>query len=320
MTEQQTQKKLIHLHKIVEAGEKGFATAAANTSNPGVKILLKTYAQQRAQFKLEILAELHRTGKDVKPRSSIPGMIHRGRVAIFAAMTIEKDRREKVILKESALGEGVAVRTYENTLKGDLPAQARQLVSRQLDEVRKVSEQILLLRGYDGKQLVLQSFESEKSAAAVIQSLRMAGFPAEVITKISLDDLDMHRGRGATVLETVLSGAFGGALWGGLTGILVGFGVLQTISPAPVGAAAVLLTWALVALGFLLLGVFISSFLALFIGTSISDEDTHQVGEIDDRTRVIVEVLVNQARAGEAARIMEQAMLQTSQPILSTSK
>ncbi len=41
-------KALDYLYRIVEAGEKGYAVAAANVDNRGLKLLFKSYAQQRA--------------------------------------------------------------------------------------------------------------------------------------------------------------------------------------------------------------------------------------------------------------------------------
>jgi uncharacterized protein (TIGR02284 family) len=304
MNDAQVRRSLQSIYKIAEAGEKGFATSAASMSSPGLKALLKSYAQQRARFKDEILEELRRLGGDTRPGSSIPGMIHRGRVAIFAAMLIEKDRRERTVFSEAAMGERVAVNTYERALKRDLPGHIQDLLTRQLGEVRKVSEQVQLLHGTGGKRLVVQLFENEKTADGVIQTLKDANFVPDSIEKIPLDRLELHQGRGATVRETVLSGAFGGALWGGLTGILAGFGVLQTLSPQPQGAASIAGIWVMVALGFLLLGAFISSILALFIGVGVSEEDRHEVRGFAGRNQILVRVLTDQSRANDAVQMM----------------
>ena len=96
------------------------------------------------------------------------------------------------------------------------------------------------------------------------------------------------------MVETVLSGSVGGALWGGLTGILVGFGVVQSVGQASAEFSMMLGTWLLVAFGFLLLGAFISSVLALFIGLGIHEDDTYQYREIVDNYQILVHMLVDQ--------------------------
>jgi uncharacterized protein (TIGR02284 family) len=280
------------LFRTVEAGEKGYATAAANTPHTGMKILFKIYAQQRAKFKEEIRAEIMRTNPGFNPGSSIPGMIHRGRVTIFAAMTIEKEMQEKVILKEVALGEKFAIRAYEKALKANLPENIRPEIERQLAEVRQAGSQIELLLGQDGKRLVIHlenDADSSRPAELLVQNIELL---AEVSQKISVSGNDLYQGKGATVLETVLSGAFGGGLWGSLTGLLVGFGVIQTVSPSPSGTGETLLIWLLTVIAFLFLGAFIASGLAFFIGAGISDDDNYQVREIIETHPVLVQTLI----------------------------
>ncbi len=111
ISDHQFRRVLRHLYRIVDAGEKGYATAAANMPDPALKILLKLYAQQRYNFKQEILAELRRLGSDTHPSVSLPGTIHRGRVAIFAAMASSQPGQAAIVLKEAALGERVALRS-----------------------------------------------------------------------------------------------------------------------------------------------------------------------------------------------------------------
>src|SRR5690349_23527388 len=79
-------KTLASLYKIVEAGEKGYAVASANVNNRALKLFFSSYAQQRLNFKEEIFTEMERLGGSHKPRSSLLGIIHRGRIDIFATM------------------------------------------------------------------------------------------------------------------------------------------------------------------------------------------------------------------------------------------
>jgi uncharacterized protein (TIGR02284 family) len=301
MSEPATQNILEQLYRTVEAGEKGYATAATNTPNPGLKILFKIYAQQRAKFKEEIRTEIQRSTNDFNPGISIPAMIHRGRVTIFAAMTIEKETQEKVILKEVALGEKFAVRAYTKVLKSNLSEITRTMIEHQLEVVRQASSQINLLLGHEGRQLIVHlenDADPNRPAELLLKDVELL---AEVSQKISVSDSDLYQGKGATVLETVVSGAFGGALWGGLAGLLVGFGVLQTVSPSPILIAEILGIWVLTALAFLLLGAFVASGLAFFIGAGISQDDSYQVREIIEANPVLVQTLVGISQATDKA-------------------
>jgi len=130
-------KALSYLCRIVEAGEKGYAVSAANVSNQGLKLLLKSHAQQRSRFKSEILAEIRRLDSNLNPRNSIRGVLHRGRINIFSALAAGNDEKEKIVLKEIMVGEKIALKAYETALKKDLPRETQGLISRQYAEVKK---------------------------------------------------------------------------------------------------------------------------------------------------------------------------------------
>src|SRR5688500_19697266 len=170
-----TRNALVYLYKIVEAGEKGYAVVASNVRTRALKILYKSYAQQRFQFKEEIFAEIQRLGGHARPGSNFLGLVHRGRIDIFAALTIGAENVEKVVLKEVLLGETVAVKAYEKTLKKDLAPETREMLERQFDEVRKVVEQVRLLKGQNGKRLVLRLYDSKTDAEEALQTRKSAG-------------------------------------------------------------------------------------------------------------------------------------------------
>jgi uncharacterized protein (TIGR02284 family) len=227
MTEKHTLKELARIYRILEAGEKGYAVSAVNINNRGLKVLFKSFAQQRARFKSEILAELHRLGGEMKTRSSLLGVIHRGRINIFATLTIGKDERERVVLKEILIGERFALHAYKRALKKELHPESCILVARQLMEMQQVVEQVSLLHGREGKRLVIRLFDNVKDAENAVLEIKNAGLQPEMIDRLGLNDaIELYEGKSTTVIETVISGAVGGAFWGGLIGILASVGML----------------------------------------------------------------------------------------------
>ena len=178
---------LSHLYSIVEAGERGYAVAAANVNNRGLKLLFKTYARQRADFKQEFKAELERMTGGFRPGSSFPAMIHRGRINIFAALTIGEQSRERVVLREVLVGERAALKAYENTLATLLPTGVKELIQRQYQAVQKVVHEVRLMRGIDGKQLVVRLYDSEADAARAVKALKQAHFDTASIEKSSIE-------------------------------------------------------------------------------------------------------------------------------------
>jgi hypothetical protein len=79
--------------------------------------------------------------------------------------------------------------------------------------------------------------------------------------------------------------------------LLVGFGVIRIVSPAPNAILEILGIWLLTALAFSFLGAFVASGLAFFIGAGISQDDSTQVREIVETNPVLVQTLVGVSQA-----------------------
>jgi len=301
-------KALISLYKIVEAGENGYAVVASNVKNRALKILFQSYSQQRRQFKDEIFREIQRLGGESRPKSSILGMIHRGRIDIFATLTIGDENVEKVLLKEVRLGERVALNTYERTLKQDLPPVTHALVEQQFQEVRKVVDQIRLLRGQDGKRLVLRLYDSRKDAEQALQSLKKAGISEQTI---KIEDFnppvfEPSKGRGTTILETILSGGVGGGIWGIVAGILAVISIVQIAALNERAASPIVVVMTL--LGLIAAGVFIGSMIGLFIGWGVTSQDDY-ISETVKDGEVLMQTLIDESLASKAWRIMNQVAI-----------
>lgn len=286
MTKRSTVQTLKDLYQIAEAGEKGFATAAANMPSPALKVRFKIYAQQRLSFKNEIMGELRRLGIDTRPWMNLPGAVHRGRVGVYAGMS-DSSSQERIILNEVVKGEKVAMRTYQKALALDLAAQPHKIIESQYAEIHKAFVQILCLRNDPAYRTALQLAASEQEVPKAVQGLVHSGFDPSEVETVDLTDHVLYQGSGATRAETMLAGTTGGALWGGVMGFLAGFGVLQTTSPA--GTEAAILTWFLTTIAFMLMGVLISSMLAFFISISILGGDRDQYSLIRQDAHFLVQ-------------------------------
>ncbi len=301
------------LYKIVEAGEWGYAVAASNVRNRALKARFKSRARQRMVFKEELMAELQRLGRQAKPRSSILGVIHRGRINIFAALTIGAENVEKTVLKEVTLGEGVALRSYERVLKKDLPSETRSIVERQFQQVLRTVDEIQLLRGRNGKRLLIRLFDSKPDAEAALLSLNHAGvskYTVEIkdFSETAEGGLYDQDGRGGiTIFETMASGAVGGATWGIVAGVLAVIGILRisAINRDAIMPAIPLLAF----LGLVIGGVFIGGMLGLFIGWGISSDDQY-VSEDIAHGEFIMRVMADELQASAAWKIMYQVAAQ----------
>ena len=310
MDNYQVVKALMNLYNIVEAGERGYAVSAVHIDNPGLKILFKSFAQQRAEFKTEILTEIKRLGGDRVPGSDVRGIIHRGRIGIFAALTIGKSDRERVVLKEVVLGEKVALRVYERTLKEDLPAITRQVVSSQHEQVRELVDQIHLMRGTTDNSMIVQLFDTTRDVSRALDAIEDSGFYPTRIEQINIHEaVDIYKGIGTTVLETSISGAVGGAVWGTLIGVLAGAGVGYANQYLPLGVIQTPYTGLFVALAGIIGGALIGMILGFVIGIGISEEDTYLYNQSQKNGNIILLAVVENSHAPDAQRIISQLKL-----------
>jgi len=313
MNNQRVVKALGYLCRIVEAGERGYAVAASNVSNRALKFLFQTFAQQRASFKQEIIAEIIRLGGHAHLSSSFLGMVHRGRIDIFAALTIGAENVEKVILKEVMVGERVALATYENTLKIDLPSDTREMVLRQLEEVRREVDQVRLLRGRNGKRMVVRLYDSKRDAEKALRSLKDAGIAENEIEMENLNpENELYNGRGTTILETIMSGAAGGAIWGAVAGILAAIGIFQIASFGLGNATPTTLQFigAISILGLVAGGSFIGSMIGLFIGWGITSADEYANTDGLKSEQILMRAVVKESIASTAWNILNRVAME----------
>jgi len=306
---------LSYLYRIVEAGEKGYAVAAANIDNMGLKMLFQSYAQQRARFKSEILAEILLHGGNTNIRSSIRGAIHRGRIDIFSALAAGKSEREKIVINEVALGESAAVRAYRRTLKCELPVETRKVIVKQNEELLQIYERVHLLKGMRGKYLVVQLFESQKEMAGALRLLEGAGHSLKSVESIHVaTDLESYEGRSNTVLEASASGAVGGAAWGGVIGAIAATSVESTIYWAAFGKIYFSGVWSLIVFAGILGGIFVGTSIGYAIGVSVKQDNANLLNETgrDKSEQTLLLVLVENSQFLEVRRILSRFSLRSA--------
>jgi uncharacterized protein (TIGR02284 family) len=304
MNSANTRQALIYLYKYVEAGEKGYAVVASNVRNRALKILYRACAQQRLKFKEEIFDEIQRLGGHTRPRSNILGILHRGRIDIFTAMTIGDESVENMLLKEILVGESAALRAYQKTLRADLPSETRRMVERQLNEVRNIVEQTELMKGKDGRRLLIRMYDSRQAAEHARKTLKDAGVAEEAVELRTWDHgMDLYQGRGTTVRETVMAGAVGMGSLGFLAGILAALGIAQISRGGGEEATPVIMVLAV--LGLVAAGIFIGGMAGLFIGMGIRSTDRYLYQDSLEHGDVIVRAITDSSRASKAWQIMK---------------
>lgn len=313
MNNRETVGTLQQLYKMCKAGERGFNIIAKAVNNRGLKVMLKTYAQQRRQMAGELQTLIAAMGGTVSARHSLRGMIHRGRIAIMTTLAIGPMETENVALKEAVLGEKTAVAAYENALKKNLTPDAKALVERQYTQIQAVNQKVNELRGVTSDRLVVRLFNSERDAATAVATLATKNFPQDAIETINLSQTNEfirhYNGEKSVTKEATLSGGLGGAIWGSILGAVAGIGLLQLTGIEPFGAATMAGTWGLIALSGTFSGLLIGAILGFFIGLGVSEQDAYLYDASIQRGTTMVLLKTNPRRAPEASQIMRQVNL-----------
>lgn len=124
-------------------GQEGFKDAAEGVERSDLKSTFYEYSQQRAQFAGELQQAVRTLGGEPETTSSFAGALHRGWIDIKAVIT---RRDEEAILNECERGEDSAVKVYQDALNQNLPANIREVISRQAADVKAAHDRVRSLR------------------------------------------------------------------------------------------------------------------------------------------------------------------------------
>ncbi|TPE43380.1 ferritin-like domain-containing protein [Pontibacter mangrovi] len=132
-----------HLIERCKDGAKGYKTASEDVEDQDLKDLFRKYAVQRDSMITELQDQLHKMGHTDEESSSIEGTMHRAWIDLKSALTA----RDRVrVLEECERGEDYAVKAYKEALEKDLPAQLKQIVEQQYQDVKNAHDHIRTLR------------------------------------------------------------------------------------------------------------------------------------------------------------------------------
>lgn len=134
------------LNDLIETskdGEEGFRTCAEDISDPQIKTLFMNRAQGCASAAAELQQLVRAYGGDPETSGGLGGALHRRWVDIKSAIMGKDDT---AVLKECERGEDIAVNSYRDAIKKNLPPDVRAVVERQYEGVLKNHDEVKRLR------------------------------------------------------------------------------------------------------------------------------------------------------------------------------
>lgn len=125
---------LNHLIETCRDGERGFRYAANHVKTADVKELFLEVAGQRERFADELIPYAQRLGGHEDGEGTFAASLHRSWMGIRDAIA---GHDEKAIIREVERGESAALAAYQDAVNGMLPPNARDVIERQCEAVRR---------------------------------------------------------------------------------------------------------------------------------------------------------------------------------------
>lgn len=215
-----------HLIAVDNESTKNFYAAAEQVENRAVKLLLKAYAQERAQFGRELRAVLPQADRDAAESTSALNFFQRGWLDLKAAMVVRRHRRHQVLLDDLHDLEASAVDAYREAAALSLPAAVQTVVNHQYERVRTVYDRVALLAKELEQRLALRLFNKTEDTAGVIQRLEQMGIPQRDLAIVPIEEIAVYKGdeqaSPRATREAIITGGLLGLLVGGTLGLLYG--------------------------------------------------------------------------------------------------
>lgn len=306
----ETQTLAQHLSRLSQAlqnSQEAYAYAAQHTRNRGLKLVLKSYAQQHAEFQ-DQLRTLAPAG-EAAPHTT-GSALGRGWASMRAWFTIRRQSRQRLLMEKALQSEKDTITAYEEALRASLPAQAQQIVQEQLTALRRTVSRLAALAAprRDGTLLV-RLYERPEQLDQVVSALEGAGVQREQVYIADVQRLqpyaDDTSGRERARWETMAAAALVGALVG--AAIILPFAIaLRLYFPQLNGIFTDSPTGVLVEylVGGALVGAIFGLYFSIFIGQDIVEDDAYFYEQSLENGQVLIAVSATPANRAEVEKAL----------------
>ncbi len=131
---------------ILRDGHEGFLELGKHLKDDKARLFFLKETQERSNFAAELENELHRLGvKDVHQSGMVSGKVHR----VWGELKAKLGGGDHTLLATAEQGEDVVKKAYKEALEEHLPADIRDVLTRQQTHIVKSHDLVRDLR--DGK-------------------------------------------------------------------------------------------------------------------------------------------------------------------------
>lgn len=300
------------LEELVEAllhTEKLYSTAAGNALNDELRQLFEARAEQREAF-AETIEQESWAVEDEEDGSGPLDVIRRGGLTIRAAMTIEPDKTDRLLIEDTREADQALLETYDKVLSEDLDRSVRATLQRQVTMIEATQANMATMLGMPQGQMVLALFGTVEQAEQAVNSLEEAGYKQDEIDLLAQEEAVkslIEDPRPETTKESATAGAVGGGAVGGLIGLIAGASTAIIMGVGTVltgGALAAALGITAAGAG---IGASYGGLLGALMGWGVSEGDIQHFIEGVRDGKILVAVETERNGSEQAAAIMRDA-------------
>jgi hypothetical protein len=288
--------------------QESYAYAAQHTRNRGLKLVLKSYAQERAQFQ----EQLRRFAPESLPLGAhgTDSALGRGWASMRAWFTIRRQSRQRVLMQKALESDKAVIVAYEDALRQQLPPDVMTQVRDQLAALYQAERRLTSLAAprRDGALLV-RLYERPEQVVQVVSALEGAGVQRDQVFVADVDHLDPYvndkpdreRARWETMLAAALVGAVIGCL------IVLPFAIaLRIYFPQLNGLVANSPTGVLIEylVGGALVGAIFGLYFSIFIGQDIVEDDAYFYEQSLENGKVLIAVPATPTNRADVEKVL----------------
>lgn len=311
------------IEQLCRLSEQGFNVAADNVANPGLKVILKRFAQERGRYAALLREEGGHANLLLRLRWGPFATLHRGWITVKAAVTIGEARRELTVLKECLRGERALLRVYGRAIRKNLPVPVHTALLAQHGRILQVERELQQMSGHTKERLLPHFLTGREEAEQAVHNLRQAGFDSDAIHVTPLAQLikSLQPGRRShSVGDSAATGGLLGAIVGTVVGAFVGGGMAMAVPgftfEVQTGVIETILATAVAGTG---IGLLFGGLLGSMIGLGVAQENDDYLLAEGAADSVLLTLQTDSARADLAGQILNGQGIQrldtTSEPL-----
>lgn len=306
--QEETTRNVQQLIEALQENQQFYRTAANNAISSQLRGVFHQRAEQRGDFAKALAVYTDEMiVEEEADKGDLLDSLHRGLVTIKAAMTIEQDKTDNILIQESLEAEQQLLDAYKEIL-----AETDNLPSGIASEVHSQYATIKTGYTYIGTALnapetvVLGLFFEINDTQRIIEELSAKGVSKENIHVVAQEEVvskALDDNRATMAKEGAGTGALSGSVFGGLLGLIIGASMVLTMGPvAIIGIPALAGTTA----AGTAIGALYGSLFGALLGWGVAEDEVHGYIKGIREGQILVAATVEPSMAEETAALFKQ--------------